>query len=181
MEQEIMDKYELTDKGVFLFFGDVEDDICRDVVKFILEENYAGKHEVLTLIINSNGGSFPGGFSVIDIMEGSRIPVKTVGIGTLASMGLHMFVTGKKGERVLTPNTLIMSHQWSWGADGKEHELLATVKAWNLMTDMQVKHYKKHTGLKEKEIRKYLLPASDIYLSAEEAKKLGLCDRIREF
>jgi len=46
---------------------------------------------------------------------------------------------------------------------------------------MIFRHYKRHTGLKDREIRKYLLPPSDVWLSAKEAKRLGLCDEVKEF
>jgi ATP-dependent Clp protease protease subunit len=88
-------------------------------------------------------------------------------------------MAGEKGKRVLTPNTSILSHQYSWGTYGKEHELLATVKEYELTTQRMLKHYKKCTGLNEKKIRQFLLPAQDIWLSATEAKKLGICDSIK--
>ena len=65
------------------------------------------------------------GFALIDIIHGSRLPIWTVGIGMLASMGLMIFMAGEKGHRVLTPNTLILSHQWSGVDSGKEHELVS--------------------------------------------------------
>ena len=61
---------------------------------------------------------------------------------------------------------------------GKEHELFATVKEYELTTQRMIQHYKSCTGLNEKKIRQYLLPAQDCWLSAREAKKLGICDNI---
>jgi ATP-dependent protease ClpP protease subunit len=74
----------------------------------------------------------------------------------------------------------ILSHQYSWGAFGKEHELFATIKEFDLTTKKMISHYKKCTGLNEKQIRDVLLPPQDIWLSANEAKKLGLCDDVKE-
>ena len=114
-------------------------------------------------------------------MKGSKIPIKTVGLGMIASCGLLMFITGTKGKRILTPNTSILSHQYSWGqGTEKEHELFARVKEFELTTERMVKHYKKCTGLIEEDIRKYLLPPHDVWLSAKEAKKLGLCDKVEQ-
>jgi ATP-dependent Clp protease protease subunit len=118
-------------------------------------------------------------FALIDIMKGSRIPIHTYGIGCIASCGLLLFLTGKKGNRILTPNTSILSHQYSWGSYGKEHELFAKVKEFNLTTHRMLKHYKKCTGMTEKQIRKYLLPPEDVWLSAEEAKQYGICDEVK--
>ena len=113
-------------------------------------------------------------------MKGSKIPIKTVGLGMIASCGLLMFISGAKGKRVLTPNTSILSHQYSWGSIGKEHELFARVRELELTTERMINHYKKCTGLKEKDIREYLLPPHDVWLSAKEAKKLGLCDSVSQ-
>ena len=78
--------------------------------------------------------SVPSCFALIDIMKGSRIPIHTVGLGVIASCGLLLFITGEKGKRTLTPNTSILSHQYSWGSYGKEHELFAQVKEFELST-----------------------------------------------
>ena len=91
-----------------------------------------------------------------------------------------IFIAGTKGSRILTPNTSILSHQYSWGAFGKEHELFATVKEFDLTTRKMITHYKKCTGLNEKKIRDVLLPPQDIWLSAHEAKELGICDNVKE-
>lgn len=172
---------DLEDHGIFLWSGEVEEEKCEDAIRFILESNLGGTLEHMTLVINSPGGSVLSGFSVIDAMEGSKVPVHTVGLGLIASMGLNLFITGKKGQRILTPNTLIISHQWSGVRRGKEHELIASQKRDTIIGEMVLRHYKKHTKLSEKDIRKYLLPDSDVYLTAAEAKKLHLCDVVRAF
>lgn len=181
MSDEKDDKVEIEDHGIFIIMEEIRNEICEDAIKFIMEENFKTKHEMLTLIVNSCGGSCSAGFALIDVMAGSNIPIRTVGIGELSSMGLSVFIAGKKGHRALTPNTAILSHQWMWGQFGKEHELLAGVKGFNLLSEMMINHYHKHTGLSKSDVRKYLMPPHDVHLSAKEAKKLGVCDIIREF
>jgi ATP-dependent Clp protease protease subunit len=171
----------LEDRGIYMFTGDVDDEQCDSIIRWILEENFENRHPMLTLIINSPGGYVSSGFAVVDAIVGSQIPIRTLGLGVIASMGLLMFIAGHKGERILTPNTLIMSHQWLGGTEGKEHELIAGIKRDSLISDMITRHYKKHTGLPINKVRKYLLPPSDVYLTAVEAKELGLCDQIRLF
>ena len=51
---------------------------------------------------------------------------------------------------------------------------------YELTTERMIKHYKKCTNLKEKQIRQYLLPPHDVWLSAKQAKKLGICDKIKD-
>ena len=151
----------------------------RAPIQFIIEKNLlpiSQRPKELTLIINSPGGDLNAAFALVDVMKGSAIPVKTVGIGMIASAGLATFMAGKKGERVITPNTSILSHQYSWGSYGKEHELFAIVRQFDLTTQRMLDHYKACTGLSEAIIRKVLLPAQDVWLSAKEAVKYKIAD-----
>ena len=176
------DKDELLDKGIKIFMGDVNMKTMEPIIEWILAANLSWKknQKELTLAICSPGGDLNACFALIDVMQGSRIPIRTVGMGMIASCGLLMFISGTKGKRILTPNTSILSHQYSWGSYGKEHELFATVREYELTTERMVNHYKKCTGLEDKMIREKLLPPSDVWLDAKEARKLGICDHIQE-
>jgi ATP-dependent Clp protease protease subunit len=165
----------------FLLMEEISLASAKNVVEWIFEANFAEERpEVLNLLITSPGGDLNAAFAVIDTMRGSAIPVRTIGLGQIASAGLMIFIAGDKGKRILTPNTSILSHQYSWGAFGKEHELFATVKEFDLTTKKMTQHYKKCTGLTEAKIREVLLPPQDIWLSPAEAKKLGICDDVKE-
>ncbi len=172
---------ELFMRGHHVFMSDVTQESMKPLIDWIISENFnkENKKKELTLGICSPGGDLNACFALVDVMKGSQIPIRTIGMGMIASCGLLMFISGTKGRRILTPNTSILSHQYSWGSYGKEHELFAQVKEYDLTTERIVNHYKKCTGLTEKDIRKYLLPPHDVWLSAKEAKKLGLCDSIK--
>ena len=172
---------DLFQRGVHVFMGEVTMETMSPIINWIVSANFTKekKHKELTLGICSPGGDLNACFALVDVMKGSKIPIRTIGMGMIASCGLVMFISGTKGRRILTPNTSILSHQYSWGSFGKEHELFAQIKEYDLTTERMISHYKKCTGLSEKEIREYLLPASDVWLSAKEAKKLGLCDEIK--
>ena len=166
--------------GIFLLMDEISDSTCKDVISFIISKNLVKPYpKYLQLVINSGGGDLQAAFALIDTMKGSAIPVRTVGLGCVASAAVLIFISGDKGHRVLTPNTSILSHQFSWGTYGKEHELFATVKEYELTTKRMINHYKKCTGLSEKKIREFLLPAQDVWMGATEAKKLGLCDSVK--
>jgi ATP-dependent Clp protease protease subunit len=180
-EEPSANKELLVSKGITIFMGDVTETTMIPLVEWILASNLSNKpHKELTLGICSPGGDLNACFALIDVMKGSRIPIKTIGMGLIASCGLLMFISGTKGKRILTPNTSILSHQYSWGSYGKEHELFATVKEFELTTKRMITHYKKCTGLTEKLIREKLLPPHDVWLDANQAKKLGICDKIQE-
>jgi ATP-dependent Clp protease protease subunit len=180
--EAIIPKMELLQNGIVIFMGDVTVESMSPLIDWILAENYKKekRQKELTLGICSRGGDLNACFALVDVMKGSKIPIRTVGLGMIASCGLLMFITGEKGRRVLTPNTSILSHQYSWGSVGKEHELFARVKELELTTERMINHYKKCTGLNETAIRKYLLPAHDVWLGAKDAKKLGLCDKVEQ-
>jgi len=173
---------ELFLRGHHVFMAEVTQETMKPLIDWIISENFnrEKKKNELTLGICSPGGDLNACFALIDIMKGSKIPIRTIGMGMIASCGLLMFISGTKGRRVLTPNTSILSHQYSWGSFGKEHELFAAVKEFDLTTSRLLSHYKKCTGLSEKVIREKLLPPHDVWLDSKQAKKLGLCDSVKE-
>lgn len=172
----------IRDSGIYYLSDEFNPSVAKDVVTWILESNLQKnkKHSHLTLMITSYGGDLSCAFSIIDVMRGSSIPVRTVGLGVIASAGLLTFIAGAKGHRIITPNTSILSHQWSWGQVGKEHELIATMREFELTTTRMINHYKKCTGLSETIIRKQLLPPQDMWLSPNEALKYKLCDAVKD-
>jgi ATP-dependent Clp protease protease subunit len=173
---------DLADNGMYVFMGEVDHENIRPIIEWILHENFVSKkkRKELLLMICSEGGDMSAAFALIDVMKSSNIFIKTVGLGQIASAGLLIFLAGSPGRRTLTPNTSIMSHQYAWGSDGKHHELLATMKEFGLTQTRMVQHYVTCTGLSEEEIKQHLLPPHDVYLSAEEALKLGICDHISQ-
>lgn len=170
----------LNNRGIFTLMASISTESIRPVIEWIVYENHAKtkrKHE-LTLLISSEGGSVNDAFALIDIMHGSTIPIRTVGFGVVASAGLMIFLAGKVGSRTLTPNTSILSHQFSWFNEGKAHELYAAVKEFDLTQQRMIRHYEQTTGMSADSIREKLLPPQDVWLSAHEALDLRICDKV---
>jgi len=166
--------------AMFLIFGDIDVEIAQGTVEWILNANYSDEPpEVLTIFINSGGGSLAAAWAIIDVMRGSSIPVRVIGLGEIASAGLLILSAGEQGKRILTENTSVMMHQYSWGAAGKHHELMAVQKEFSLTQHRLISHFKKVTNLSEDEINSKLMPAHDVYMSATEAKELGICDEVK--
>lgn len=182
-EKELAEKphsEQLQDNGIYVFMGEVDNDSVEPIIEWILAENHAAKKKKkeLLLMICSSGGELEAAFALIDVMRSSTIPIKTVGLGQIASAGLMIFLAGR--PRILTPNTSILSHQYSWGSEGKHHELWAVTKEFNLVHQRMLNHYKLATGLDDITIKEKLLPAQDVYLSAEEAVQLKICNYISD-
>lgn len=174
---------QLQDHGIFVFMDEVNAETVKPVIEWILYENYVTKHRKseLLLMICSPGGELQDAFALIDVMYNSEIPIKTVGLGQIASCGLLIFMAGAKGRRTLTPNTSILSHQFSWFNEGKAHELFATMREYELTHTRMIDHYRRCTNATDDIIKEYLLPAQDKWLSAEEALKLNICDQVRDY
>lgn len=182
LDAELMeDEVALNYNGIYTLFGQINNESVAPACHWILKNTL--KREPLPemkLILNSEGGDLVSAFALIDCINGSKTPIGTIGLGEVLSAGLMVFISGKKGKRILTPNCLVMSHQFTWNVEGKEHELLASRKGHDITSEMVIRHYMKHTGLTHKKISDILLPAGDIFLTAKEALKYGLCDEVRE-
>lgn len=173
----------LEENHFLLFNKEFDKSTTGDAIKFIIERNLIVNKspKCIKMIINSEGGELTSAFALIDTIKGSKIPVYTYGLGLIASCGLLTFIAGEKGKRFITKNTSILSHQFFWGYAGKEHELMVGMKEVSNMSERIIDHYKSCTGLSEKQIKKYLLPPEDVWLTAKEAVKLNLADEIVDF
>ena len=170
----------LEDSGIFILSSEIDCDVAKEVVTWILESNLKKdrSYETLTLIINSPGGELTDAFAIIDTMNGSDIPVYTVGLGQICSAGLLIFING--AYRVLTPNTCIMCHHYSWWLGGTHSELVSARKEQDLMEYRMIRHIKRCTGISKAGIKKNLLKESDVYLDSKEAINFGLCEEVKE-
>ena len=163
--------------GIIHLTGAIDSGTAQGVCEAILEANLEGKHDQIQMIINSPGGSCADGFAVIDIMEWSRLPIFTVGLGRVASMGLLIFMAGAKGHRVLTPRTSVLSHRYSTLVMGNHSDLIAHRKEEDFMHKRIVRHYLDYSGLKdEAELEAKLLRDVDTWLTPQEAVEHGIAD-----
>lgn len=166
--------------GISLLFGEITIDTMAEQSAWLLSEALANNPpEILTLMINSPGGDLSAAFGFIELMQGSRIPVRTVGLGEICSAGLIIFMSGHKGNRILTPTCSVMSHHFSTGVAGNYHELLNARKELDFINQRIIQQYVKCTGLSEEEVREKLIPNHDVFMSPSEAVALGLADEIR--
>ena len=167
----------LQDHGIVFLSGGIDDGTAERVCREIIELNLEGDAEQIQFIINSPGGNASAGFAIIDMMEWSRLPVYTTGIGMVGSMGLLVFMTGEKGRRVVTPRTSILSHRFSGLSGGNHSQLIASRKEQDLLHARIVDHYLRYANIRTREeLEQYLLRDVDTWLSAEEAVSFGLAD-----
>ena len=181
-EQPPYDLNSLESMGCHMFFGEVDTDTSHAACEFILKSNLIRRSpEPLTILINTVGGECAEGFAIIDLMETSRIPIATVGIGQIMSMGVLLLSGGTKGMRTLTKNAEVMAHQFAGYFHGKQRELIATQTAYKMLEMKFFKHFLTHSTMTERQIRDVLFAPSDRYLTPTECKKYGLVDRVVEY
>lgn len=173
------EKNTLEEHGIIYISGSIEDGTSEAVCKQVIEMNIAGKVDHIQIIINSPGGECSAGFAMIDMMEWSRLPIYTTGIGMIASMGLLIFMAGQKGRRVITPRTSILSHRFSAMSLGSHSQLLAGRKQQDMMHDRIIDHYLRYSSVgSREELEKYLLRDVDTWLTPDESLRLGMVDMI---
>ncbi len=177
-----LDAISLNTLGAHLLFGEINTVSVYPAINFIIKSNYIFNDETtLTMLVNSPGGSVSDGFALIDVMGTSRVPIATVGLGQVASMGVLIVSAGTKGKRVITKNTEIMAHQFSTMVYGKYHELVASQKYHEKLEKTFIKHFLRHTKMSEKQIKDIMFSPTDRWLTPKEAKKYGICDEVREY
>jgi len=167
--------------GVLMLMGEVDDESVQPLIQGIMEYNLMhpdDQPDHITLFVNTPGGMASSAYHLIDIMKQSPIPIHTIGVGEVASAGVMILMAGSKGNRFVTETTAIMSHQYSRGFGGKEHEIVAAAKEVTLDSARMLLHYRKCTKKTDAYIRKHLLQSSDVYLTPEEAVTHGICDEV---
>jgi ATP-dependent Clp protease protease subunit len=157
--------------------GDINEDSVGKAIRWIVFENTKG-NEPLTLYINSDGGNLPDAFALIDVMRMSKVPIRTIGIGSVCSSAFLIFAAGTKGHRLIGQNTTVMCHQFTESSEGKFHDLKTKIKENQRMNDRMNSLLVECSNLIEKEVKTKLLPPSDVWLSADELVELGIADSI---
>jgi ATP-dependent Clp protease protease subunit len=168
----------LYESGTFYLSGEINEQNIGDCIRWIMSENINPTHKELTLVINSPGGDLYSAFGLIDMIQSSKIPIATIGVGSLMSAAFLIFITGAKGRRRVTRNTSVMCHQFSTYYEGKEHDAKAYEKETKYIKQRMLDIVKESCSMDEKVIKRKLLPPSDVWLTAQECVDLGVADAI---
>lgn len=160
--------------------GEIDDANVEKAIRWFIYENMdtANVDKTLTLYINSTGGSLTDAFALIDVMRNSPFVVRTIGIGNIMSSAFLIFAAGDKGERYISKNTSIMSHQFSDSTEAKYHDIKAAIKETEYCNKRMIDILTEATGLAPSRVKSKLLPPTDVYLTAEELISFGVADHI---
>lgn len=170
----------LLKNSVFFLTGDICEENVNRCIKWIIYENLEkNKDKILTLYVNSVGGDLYQAFALIDIMNTSIYPIRTIGVGTVMSAAFLIVASGKKKERYISTNTSCMCHQLTdTGSELKYHDFKAAMKETELSNKKMLDILVNTTGKSIGYIRKQLLPPTDVYMTAQEMVAHGAADYI---
>jgi ATP-dependent Clp protease protease subunit len=172
----------LLENSVFFLTGEIEEENINKCIKWITYENLDTKQEkTLTLYVNSTGGDLYQALALIDVMNTSEYPIRTIGLGTVMSAAFLILASGTKGERYLAQNTSCMCHQFAGGgSDAKYHDLKAEMKENEMLNISMTNVLVAATGKVPSYVKKRLLPPTDVYMTAQEMITHGAADYILE-
>ncbi|MDE1919795.1 MAG: ATP-dependent Clp endopeptidase proteolytic subunit ClpP [Patescibacteria group bacterium] len=165
----------LKERIVFLG-GPIDDDVANLVIAQLLFLEAEDPKKDISLYINSPGGSVTATLAMVDTMNHVKPNVSTVCVGMAASGAAILLSAGAKGKRFALPNAEVMIHQPHGGAEGQATDIEITAKQILKLRAVLNKILAKNTGQKLEKIEKDV--ERDFFMTAEEAKKYGLVDKV---
>jgi ATP-dependent Clp protease protease subunit len=165
----------LKERIIFLT-GQVDDYVSSLICAQLLFLESENPTKDISFYINSPGGVVTAGLAIYDTMRYIRPNISTVCIGQAASMGSLLLCAGEAGKRYALPNSRIMVHQPSGGAQGQASDIEIQAREILKIRERLNLIYVEHTGKSLDQIEKAL--DRDSYLSSEEAKVFGLIDEV---
>ena len=167
----------LKERIIFLT-GPVYDQVASVICAQLLFLESDNPSKDISFYINSPGGVVSAGLAIYDTMQYVRSPISTLCIGQAASMGSLLLCAGAKGKRYATPNSRVMVHQPSGGAQGQASDIEIQAREILTLRKRLNEIYVKHTGQELSVIEEKL--ERDSFMSAEEALAFGLVDQVVE-
>lgn len=167
----------LMDRIVFLGSG-IDDNVANIIVAQLLFLEAEDPERDIYMYINSPGGSVYAGMAIYDTMQHLRAPVSTFCVGMCASMGAVLLTAGEKGKRNALPNSRIMIHQPSSGAQGTAADIDIAAKEILYIREKLNGLIAKHTGQSIEQVADDV--DRDRFLSPAEALDYGLIDHVLE-
>lgn len=167
----------LLKENIIFLGGPIDDHTANLVIAQLLFLQSEDPKKDINLYINSPGGSVTAGLAIIDTMNHIKNNVSTVCVGLAASMGAMILSAGEKGKRYALSNAEVMIHQpWAEGIGGQATDIEIRAKHILKSRETLSKMLAKNTGQPLSKIEKDV--DRDFFMSAEEAKKYGIIDKV---
>jgi len=164
-------------KDRIIFLGEpISDSVANIVIAQLLFLDAQDKEKDIKFYINSPGGSVTAGMGVYDTVQYLSCNVSTICVGMAASMAATLLASGTKGKRFALPNSEVMIHQVMGGVEGQASDVKIRAEHILKIKDKMNKILSKHTGQLVSKVEEDT--ERDRYMTAEEAKKYGIIDKI---
>jgi ATP-dependent Clp protease protease subunit len=167
----------LKERVVFLV-GPIDDYMANVVVAQLLFLESENPDKDINLYINSPGGSVTAGLAIYDTMQFLKPDVSTMCIGQAASMGAFLLAAGTKGKRYALPNSRVMIHQPSGGAQGQASDIAIQAKEILYLRQRLNEALAKNCGQPVEKVERDV--ERDYFMAALDAKEYGLIDAVLE-
>jgi len=175
-------------------YGDVEEEKVSEVISGLLTLHHLGKPKYdeegnikeegkpIKFYISTYGGSADDMAALVDIMAVVKkdCPIQTIGIGKVMSAGVLILASGTKGERYIGKNCRVMIHSVIAGNSGPLHNLENELAEIKIMQEIYLDSLSEATNMSKKQLKSFMKRKQNVYLSAKEAIKLGIADRLLE-
>jgi len=165
----------LEDRVIFLWEG-IDSAVANTVIAQLLFLEKQDPKAPITMYVNSPGWHVTAGLAIYDTMQYVKCPVITVAMGLAASMGSIILAGGESGKRYALPHAEIMIHQPLGWAEGQATDIMLAAKHIEKTGNILYGILAKHTGQKLEKVKDDC--DRDNFMSAEEALKYGLIDKI---
>jgi len=164
-------------KDRIIFIGTaIDDHVANLVIAQMLFLQMEDAKKDIHIYINSPGGSVTAGLAIYDTMQFVTCDVTTYCLGMAASMGAVLLAAGTKGKRYALPNSDIMIHQVSGGAQGQASDVERQVEFMFKLKKRLTRILSQHTGKPEEQVKND--SDRDYYMTAAEAAEYGLVDHV---
>lgn len=182
-DEELLSEQYLLKKNQVYVFGVIETGMSARIIpqlhyidQRMIDENVAKEDRVLTLLINSPGGSVSDGLAIYDTINSLNCDVRTICVGLAASMGAFLLSSGTKGMRFALPNSEILIHQPLGGAKGQASDIIIAAKHIERTRITLNSILAMNTGRTIEQISQDT--DRDFTMSAQEAKEYGIIDSV---
>ena len=177
MGERAYDIYSRLLKERIIFLGEpIDDAVANTLIAQLLFLDADNNKEDIKIYVNSPGGSVTSALALYDTIQHVKSDVATICLGQAASAAAVLLASGTKGKRYALPNARIMIHQVMGGVEGQQKDIEIQAKEISRIKDQINMILAKHTGQPVKKIEAD--SDRDNFMSAEEAKKYGLIDKI---
>jgi ATP-dependent Clp protease protease subunit len=177
MGERAYDIYSRLLKERIIFLGDpIDDNLANTVIAQLLFLDSQDQKKDIKLYVNTPGGLVTSGMAIYDTMQYVKSDVATICVGIAASMGAVLLAAGSPGKRFILPNAEVMIHQIMGGAEGQATDIKIRAEHILKLRDRINKILAKHTGQDLGKIEKDT--DRDYFMTAEEAVKYGIADKI---